>query len=147
MRCVRVFVSIACDVVCAVRVCCVPAVCTCCAAFAVCTCCAAFALRSTRCAAFAVCKVVVFCLMRAHFSSFGLTAQLIMLKIDTTVHASTRFSTWGCSSVGRALPPQGRGRGFDSLHLHHVFSSFLPPFTSANAIILIRKNNEETFMT
>ncbi|GEM_PF-3655611 len=77
-------------------------------------------------------KVVVFCLMHAHFGSFGLTAQLIMLKIDTTVHASTRFSTWGCSSVGRALPPQGRGRGFDSLHLHHVFSSFLPPFTSAN---------------
>lgn len=32
--------------------------------------------------------------------------------------------TWGCSSVGRALPPQGRGRGFDSLHLHHVFASF-----------------------
>ena len=137
MCCVRVFVSIACDVVCAVRVCRAPAVCSArCAAFALCTCFAP-AFR----------KVVVFCLMHAHFGSFGLTAQLIMLKIDTTVHASTRFSTWGCSSVGRALPPQGRGRGFDSLHLHHVFSSFLPPFTSANAIILIRKNNGETFMT
>ena len=93
--------------------------------------CAARAVRHVLCAP-AVRKVVVFCLMHAHFSSFGLTAQLIMLKIDTTVHASTKFSTWGCSSVGRALPPQGRGRGFDSLHLHHVFSSFLPPFTSAN---------------
>ena len=27
----------------------------------------------------------------------------------------------GCSSVGRALPSQGRGRGFESLHLHHVY--------------------------
>ena len=26
---------------------------------------------------------------------------------------------WGCSSAGRALPSQGRGRGFESLHLHH----------------------------
>ena len=25
----------------------------------------------------------------------------------------------GCSSAGRALPSQGRGRGFESLHLHH----------------------------
>ena len=26
---------------------------------------------------------------------------------------------WGCSSAGRALPSQGRGREFKSLHLHH----------------------------
>ena len=26
---------------------------------------------------------------------------------------------WGCGSVGRALPSHGRGRGFDSPHLHH----------------------------
>lgn len=26
---------------------------------------------------------------------------------------------WGCSSVGRALPSQGRGRGFESPHLQH----------------------------
>ena len=26
---------------------------------------------------------------------------------------------WGCSSAGRALPSQGRGREFTSLHLHH----------------------------
>ncbi len=30
---------------------------------------------------------------------------------------------WGCSSAGRALPSQGRGRGFESLHLHQVISS------------------------
>lgn len=89
-------------------------------------------------------KVVVFCLMHAYFSSFGLTVQLIMLKIDTTVHASTRFSTWGCSSVGRALPPQGRGRGFDSLHLHHVFSYYIPLFTCINAFFLILKNTLAT---
>ena len=49
------------------------------------------------------------------------------------------YAAWGCSSVGRALPPQGRGRGFESLHLHHLFSSFLPYFTSGNANIIIRK--------
>ncbi len=27
---------------------------------------------------------------------------------------------WGCSSAGRALPSQGRGRGFESPHLHHL---------------------------
>ena len=51
------------------------------------------------------------------------------------------YAAWGCSSVGRALPPQGRGRGFDSLHLHHSFSSFLPYSTCRNANILIRKNS------
>lgn len=49
------------------------------------------------------------------------------------------YAAWGCSSVGRALPPQGRGRGFDSLHLHHSFSYFLPYFTGGNANIIIRK--------
>lgn len=29
------------------------------------------------------------------------------------------FSAWGRSSAGRALPSHGRGRGFDSLRLHH----------------------------
>ena len=31
----------------------------------------------------------------------------------------------GCSSAGRALPSQGRGRGFESLHLHHVNAGHL----------------------
>ena len=51
------------------------------------------------------------------------------------------YAAWGCSSVGRALPPQGRGRGFDSLHLHHLFSSFLSYSTSENVNILMRKNS------
>lgn len=30
-------------------------------------------------------------------------------------------SAWGCSSVGRALPWHGRGRGFDPRRFHHLF--------------------------
>lgn len=31
---------------------------------------------------------------------------------------TSALRAWGCSSAGRALPSQGRGRGFESLHLH-----------------------------
>ena len=34
-------------------------------------------------------------------------------------HNSQRTCAWGCGSVGRALPSHGRGRGFESPHLHH----------------------------
>gem|GEM_PF-4721256 len=34
------------------------------------------------------------------------------------VAASPFRNRWGCSSVGRALPSQGRGRRFDPAHLH-----------------------------
>ena len=30
------------------------------------------------------------------------------------------MNKWGGSSVGRAGPLQGSGRGFDSLSLHHI---------------------------
>ena len=35
--------------------------------------------------------------------------------------------TRGYSSVGRALPSQGRGRGFESLYLHHDFDARRDP--------------------
>ena len=35
---------------------------------------------------------------------------------------------WGRSSVGRALPSQGRGRGFDSPRLHHFKTSLTSLF-------------------
>lgn len=45
---------------------------------------------------------------------------------------------WGCSSAGRALPSQGRGRGFESHHLHHNVSkgitSCVMPFLLALAL-------------
>jgi hypothetical protein len=38
----------------------------------------------------------------------------------------TRFSSWGRSSVGRALPLQGRCRRFDSVRLHSLYLSRKP---------------------
>lgn len=37
------------------------------------------------------------------------------------------YVSWGYSSVGRALPSQGRGRGFESLYLHHDFDARRDP--------------------
>ncbi len=41
---------------------------------------------------------------------------------------------WGCSSVGRAIALQAKGRRFDSVQLHHSFIAGLAQLARASAL-------------
>lgn len=58
--------------------------------------------------------------------------EFLIWRLTVAVAAATISNAqcaWGRSSAGRALPSQGRGRGFESPRLHQVCSG--PPFWAA----------------
>ena len=88
----------------------------------------------------------IFCRKTKYFTIFIENYFTLRSNISSKIRA--------CSSVGRAFGSQPKGRGFDSLQVHHIRTKVIIPlvlqlsfFLSKQALFLtISKNNSILFM-